>query len=295
MSSTNQSPFYQQAEQKYLNASTDEERLMYLKEMVKECPRHKSSEKMLANLKTRFVKLKKGIEKDKKKRTGKKDGLKKEGDALVSIIGYTNSGKSSLLSLMTKANPIISDLPYTTKAPVQGMLDYGGCKIQIVELPDPDKDESGSFAIARISNLVLVLVTHNEDCEKLLGLLKQNKIKNILIVHNKSDIIFKIPINAEISISCKDNINIEKLKDKIFIKLNLIRIYTKDKFHPVDLPMILKKGSTIKDLSSKIHKSFLQRFNYALFWGPSSKFPGQRVGLSHELKDQDIVEIYLKK
>ncbi len=251
MASTNQSPFYQQAEQKYLKAQTDEERLVYLKEMVRECPRHKSSEKMLANLRARFVKLKKELEKERKRKAGKRVGLKKEGDALVSILGFTNSGKSFLLSLITNANPIISGLPYTTKHPIQGMLDYGGCKIQVVELPDPEKDESNSFAIARISDLVLLLVTNNEECDRFLEILKQNRIKNILIVHNKSDIIFKVPIKAEISISCKDRINIQELKEKLFLKLNLIRIYTRDKFKPVGEPMILKKGSTIKDLTIK--------------------------------------------
>ena len=56
MASTNQSPFYKKAEAKFLNAKTDEEKEGFLREMIKECPKHKSSEKMLANLKTRLKK-----------------------------------------------------------------------------------------------------------------------------------------------------------------------------------------------------------------------------------------------
>ena len=57
MASTNQSPFYQQAELKFASAQTEEGRIEALKEMIKECPKHKSSEKMLANLKNRLRKL----------------------------------------------------------------------------------------------------------------------------------------------------------------------------------------------------------------------------------------------
>jgi len=57
MASTNQSPFYQKAESKFLDAQTDSEKIKWLDEMIKECPKHKSAEKMLANLKTRRKKL----------------------------------------------------------------------------------------------------------------------------------------------------------------------------------------------------------------------------------------------
>ena len=57
MASTNQSPQYQKAEAKFLSALTLEEKLFYLDEMIRECPKHKSAEKMLAQLKTRRKKL----------------------------------------------------------------------------------------------------------------------------------------------------------------------------------------------------------------------------------------------
>ena len=62
MSSTNQSPFYKKAEAMFLKSKTNEEKLKWLEEMIRECPKHKSSEKMLANLKTRYIKLKEKIE-----------------------------------------------------------------------------------------------------------------------------------------------------------------------------------------------------------------------------------------
>lgn len=79
MASTNQSPQYQKAEVMFLRSQTNEERLKWLEEMIRECPKHKSSEKMLANLKTRYIKLKDKIEKIKKvSRSSGKPGIKKE-------------------------------------------------------------------------------------------------------------------------------------------------------------------------------------------------------------------------
>src|SRR3989344_5493173 len=108
MASTNQSPFYRQAEGKFNSAQTNEEKLKWLEEMIRECPKHKSSEKMLANLKTRHIKLKEKIETIKKTSRGaKKSGIKKE-DLQAVIIGFTNAGKSTLISNLTNATPEIS-------------------------------------------------------------------------------------------------------------------------------------------------------------------------------------------
>src|SRR3989344_1449581 len=124
MASTNQSPFYQQAEGKFLNAKTDEERLKWLDEMIRECPKHKSAEKMLANLKTRRKKLLEKLNKSKKSGSGKsssKSNIKKHEMQAV-ILGKTNTGKSSLLFILTNTFPLIADYEFTTKNPQQGIF-----------------------------------------------------------------------------------------------------------------------------------------------------------------------------
>jgi ribosome-interacting GTPase 1 len=40
-----------------------------------------------------------------------------------------------------------------------------------------------------------------------------------------------------------------------------------------------------------LHRDFRRKFRYSQVWGPSAKFPGQTVGLNHNVKDQDIVSI----
>ena len=82
----------------------------------------------------------------------------------------------------------------------------------------------------------------------------------------------------------------------LFDVLEIIRVYTKQPNHekPSKHPLILRKGATVYDVAKAIHSSFVENFKYAKIWGPSAKYPGERVGLDHEVMDKDIVEIHVK-
>jgi len=299
MGSTNQSFEYTKAEAKYLTASSDEEKLVFLEEMIRTAPKHKSSEKMLANLKTRYVKLKKALEKERAKKKGRSVGIKKEGDARVVIVGPVNSGKSSLLAELTNAKPKISEIPFTTIRPEIGTLDLEGIKIQLIELPANLNKEL--LSTAKTSDLILVIITSMNELAEMIALLKNENIatKKIVIL-NKTDLLNEKEINTfsllpVIKISAKEKKELNRLKDEIFKNIGLIRVCTKEPGKkPSEKPMIIKKDSTIKEMAEKIRKDFPDRFIKARIWGPSAKFAGQMVGLEHILKDKDTVELYLK-
>src|SRR3989304_3027813 len=167
MASTNQSPQYQKAEVKFLAAKTNEEKLICLEEMIRECPKHKSSEKMLANLKTRYIKLKEKIEAVKKTSRGaKKAGIKKE-DVQVVIIGKTRSGKSELVKSLTNALPRISGSgfeKFMTKKPVIGMMEHEGVNIQIIENPAIES-EYYDRGLSNSADILIVLFNNFLDLE----------------------------------------------------------------------------------------------------------------------------------
>jgi len=299
MASTNQSPFYQKAEAKFIDAQTDEERLKYLEEMIKECPKHKSSEKMLANLKTRYKKLKSQAEKSRRSGKSSKKGIKKETMQAV-IVGFTNSGKSSLLKSLTNFEPKISPHKFTTKTPSIGTLNYKNMNIQLIEAP-AFNSEFYDRGLANTADTLLILVKDLEEIEKIRKGLEKARGKKIIIFNNKHKLnVRKISATLQSKkhdftlIDLNDFENIEELKEKIFKSFGRIRIFTKEpgkEFNrKTSRPLVLNPDSTINDAAEKILHGFSKKVKESFVTGPSGKFPNQKVGMKHVLKDLDVVE-----
>lgn len=103
----------------------------------------------------------------------------------------------------------------------------------------------------------------------------------------------KIPV---LPVSAKTGEGLDAIGKTLFEILEIIRVYTKQPNHekPAEQPLILRKGATVYDVAKAIHSSFVENFKYAKIWGPSAKYPGERVGLDHVVMDKDIVEIHVK-
>ncbi len=257
---------YFKAEEKFRAAKTREEKIAALEEMIRECPKHKGAENLLAQLKSKLSKLKKQTQ---TKTSRKKTGIKKEGDAQVCILGLANSGKSTLLKMLTNAEPEISDIPYTTTEPEVGTMDYEGVKIQLIEIPPMFRREHMSI----VQNSDAIVIVYKSEDEK----------KRLL------EIIDSFGIKKPVSIGMGKP---EDIKKSIWESLKLIRVYTKPVGgHEQNKPLVLKAGSTVRDVVLNIHKDFLRYFKFARVWG-STRFPGEKVGLGYILKDRDIIEIH---
>ncbi|OGJ22080.1 hypothetical protein A3K73_06550 [Candidatus Pacearchaeota archaeon RBG_13_36_9] len=297
---------YMNAEARYLAAKSDEEKLACLEEMLRTMPKHKSAETLNKNIKTRYKKLKGKLETEKKKKksSGKKLGIKKAEMQAV-IIGLTNTGKSSLLSCLTNAQSEAADYSYTTKTPVLGTLHYGGAKIQLIDMPAIE-NELCDLGVVNTADTLLIMITAVEQLKQIEPFLSRAS-KTRIIIFNKIDTLNenekrKAYANLQskkynfLLISCKTKESIEQLKDKIFQSFNKIRVYTKEPGKPADKnePIILLQNSTVKDAAEKILHGFSLKIKQAKVTGPSSKFPNQKVGSDHVLKDRDIIEFYTK-
>ena len=97
-------------------------------------------------------------------------------------------------------------------------------------------------------------------------------------------------------VSAQEQKGIAQLKSSLFQTLQLMRIYLKEVGKTADMeePLIIKQGSTIKDVCNKLHKDFVMTFRFARVWGPSAKFEAQKLSLHHTLKDKDILQIFLR-
>jgi uncharacterized protein len=161
------------------------------------------------------------------------------------------------------------------------------------------KDILNEFRI--INADVLIREDINED--QLIDCIKDNRLYvPALTVINKVDSAdsFQIRKTREkfkdaLFISAKNKENLEQLKEEIFKKMGLIRIYLKQPGKEADEeePLIIQKNPTIEDVCTKIHREFLNKFRFARVWGKSAKFPGQKFNLKHILKDEDVLELHL--
>jgi len=254
------------AEQRFRDAKGKEEKILAMEEMIRLLPKHHGSEQALAQLKSKLAKLRK----ETAKKGSHKIGIVKEGEAQVCIMGFPNSGKSTLLRKLTAAKPAVSGVPYTTTKPEIGMMDYKGVKVQLIELPSTFEPEF--LSVARTSDGIVALAGSREEKNRMTRLLQDNFIQAKRIFMNLSDI---------------------DAKEKIWGMLGLIIAYTKT--GRGNSPMALPAGSTVKDFALRIHKDFVENFRFARLWRKENGRVFQRnVGLSYMLKDGDVVEIHAK-
>ena len=300
----NAHPEYIQAEKEYHSADTNEQRLAALEKMIKEMPKHKGAEALRKNIRTRYKKLKQDLEKAKKKKSKGQKGIKKEQLQAV-ILGLTNSGKSSILKDLTNAQPKIASYGFTTIQPEIGTLNYQGCNIQLIDLP-PIASESFDKGLVNNADTLLIVIEKLHEIKPILDLIKQNKKAKRIIVFNKSDLHdettkrkFSETLRSKkynfVVISTKTDEGIEDLKEKIFKSFPVIRIYTKHPGKKVKLdnkPVVLQPNSTLKDIAEKILHGYSKKVKYAKITGPSAKFKNQKIGLSHVVKDKDMVEFF---
>ncbi len=306
-------PEYYEAESKYKKAVTPREKVAALEILISTIPKHKGTDKLRADFRKRLSKLR--DESIKKKKSGKGDlySVERQGAAQVALAGFANSGKSSLISVLTNAHPVVADFPMSTVMPLSGMMPFEDIQFQLVDLPPIGNESTDGWVsgILRGANVLMLVVDMEEDAdvqtELLLDQLKAWNIppKPLIIAGNKSDLadnkiqeefIGKYEAGYEVVLSSalkKEGIG--KLRKAVFESSRIIRVYSKEpgKKPDMDSPFTLPFGSNVLDLAEIIHKDFFKNLKYACIWG-SGKFDGQRVQKDYILHDRDIVEYHIK-
>ena len=77
----------------------------------------------------------------------------------------------------------------------------------------------------------------------------------------------------------------------------MMRIYTKPKGNIPDYeePVVLHATKpTVEDMCNRLHRSIMKQFLYAWVWGNSVKHQPQKVGKTHILADEDVIQIVKK-
>lgn len=315
-------PHYFEVEKKYREAKAPQEKLVYLQELLSIVPKHKGTEKLQAELKTKISKLKDVISKQKKSKGsgGAWYQVEKQGAGQVVLVGLPNSGKSSLLNTLTNAHAEVAGYPFTTNLPQVGMMEFADIKIQIVDTP-PLHDDAPAwlFGLYRNSDIIVIVLDASADTSKDFEAIKNainNKniflkkhefgdVKDAFIVLTKIDGQYNATlINSFItqykdvftiiSVSTANGEGVDILKREIFTQLKIIRVYTKKIGEPIERkdPVVLKLGTTLIDAAEYIHKDFKKNLKFARLWNESG-YTGQRVEKNHVLNDGDVVEFHV--
>ena len=164
-------------------ARRPQEKIEKLQEFLSLVPKHKGTENLRAQVKRKIAILRKEIAEKKRKKAGvggPKFFVEKEGDAQIVILGPTNVGRSSLLSLLTNAKVETSNYPYTTKEPTPGMFQYQDLQFQIVEAPAlmEGSADGGAWGLqtltsARNADGILLMIDLSQDPVEQLSLISR--------------------------------------------------------------------------------------------------------------------------
>lgn len=179
--STNLSPEAKAAREKYLDANTIEDKIQTLERYISLIPKHKATEKMVAQLKSRLVKYRKELEEKKRRQKALAKGpvwvIPKEGDAQVCLVGVSNSGKSQLLNILTGASSKVGEYAFSTTKPEPGVLDCDGAIIQLIDTPsifeNIRESKNGPMLLSQIraADLVVFVIDLTKNIEDQLTLL----------------------------------------------------------------------------------------------------------------------------
>lgn len=222
-------------------------------------------------------------------------------DLLLFMVDVQNSDPLPLISELRAGGIRINEAP--PRVTIR-RTDRGGLGV-VLAVRQTELDEETVRAVAREWGLFNGEVVVQEDLrlERLVDHLAGNRIYVPgLIVLNKIDLVGRdivagIRANLEgwtlLPISAKEEVGIEALIETIYARLSFIRVYLKPRGQrdASEEPVILRDGATVADVCGLLHRDFVDRFRHARVWGPGARFPGQRVGMDHALRDGDVLTI----
>ncbi len=325
----NLTPQYHKAEAEYRRAQTPEERVACLQEMLRQIPKHKGTDHLQADLKTRLKEAKLELETEKQApKTGRTFRIPRQGAGTIVIIGAPNSGKSRVLAELTNAEPQVADYPFTTHEPMPGMMPWEDVHVQLIDTPPLSAAHMEPYVLNMVRAADVVALCFNgssddapEETAEVVTELAHRKTQLSSQSGFAEDDFSIIQVNTRLVVTRGDDegseirmdflrelIDLpfpiqlvefdreesrEELRNQFYDSLEVIRIYTKAPGKPADYnaPFTIPRGGCVEDLASKVHRDLVESLKFAKIWGESAH-DGQSVGKDHVLADCDLVELH---
>lgn len=330
----NLTPQYHKAEAAYRQAQTPQEELDCLQVMLREIPKHKGTDKLQAELKAKIAKLKAETQKAAAQPATGKAATKipRQGAGRIVMIGAPNVGKSQLLAALTRAQPEIAPYPFTTQAPLPGMMLFEDCPFQLIDLPPITADfmDPSTIGLVRGADMVFLVIdlaSDNvlEDTQAVLARFDGSKTRlgnesyldeddlgvsytATIAVLNKCDdpgaeerlamleeFVLQDRNFERMRVSAVEGTGLDELRRRVFERLEIVRVYTK---HPkqkdpdMTKPFTIRRGQTLVEVAEHVHRDMAASLKGARIWG-KAVHDGTPVKPDYTPLDGDIVELHV--
>ncbi|MGF1664970.1 MAG: GTPase [Acidimicrobiia bacterium] len=328
----NLTPDYRAAEQRYREAREPRQRLDALRDMLRLVPKHKGTDHLQADIKSRIKELTDQLAGPRKggARTGPATVIHPEGAAQIALLGPPNSGKSALHRRLTGSKAVSEPYPFATQRAEPGMLAVHDVALQLVDLPSLSRDHPVPWigeALHQADAALLVVDLSDPDSlesvASLHSILAERSVRltarwdrrdgeplesalPTLLVAAKSDLLSDPPAEIAVfeelegfgyeavAVSAATGEGCDHIGPLLFERLGVIRVYTKEPGQPPDMtrPFTVMPGATVVDVAGLVHRDFVESFRSARLWGRSG-YDGSRVGRDHRVADGDVVELHI--
>ncbi len=137
--------------------------------MLRTIPKHKGTEHLQADIKSRIKQLTEALSGPKKggRRTGPATVIRAEGAAQVALVGPPNAGKSLMHRKLTGSHTEVGPYPYSTQFPEPGMLPVEDANLQLIDLPPVSASHAPAWlpaALQPADAALLVVDVSDPDC-----------------------------------------------------------------------------------------------------------------------------------
>jgi len=320
---------YKDAEARFRSASSPDEKLDALREMIALLPKHKGTEKLHAELKRRLAKLEEeGTHARGSGHHADPGHVRREGAGQWVLLGPPNAGKSSLLAALTQARPEIGEYPFTTRAPMPGLMPFEDVQVQLVDTPAAAAGHTPPYLAALVhgaDGVLLVLDPTADDVEAAVQVALEVLVRAHVwpetrdVPEGASPLVVRRPVALVTTrrdldgddtfaalardaagldlpafrVTATGGEGLDDLRTHLFRALRRIRVHTKEPGKKPDpgKPFVLPEGATVHDLALLVHHDVAERLKFARIWG-KARFEGQQVDRHHALADQDVVELH---
>lgn len=329
----NLSPEYKSAEAEFRRARNAEDRLRWLREMLRTVPKHKGTEHLQADIKTRIKELTEELAGPKKggTRTALPTTVRPEGAAQVALVGPPNSGKSSLHARLTGSHAASAPYPFTTELPLPGMLPYEDVAFQLVDLPPVCRQHPVRWLAGalRSSDACLLVTDLSEptcvdDVAELHEVLAERRIVltgewpagesedpfalrlSALLVAAKCDLMSDLDDDLAVfeelsgvrypcvAVSTVSGEGLDRLGPFLFERLGVVRVYTKP---PGERPDLSRPFTVRRGQTvGDVARLIHKDIAEGLRFARLWRhhFEGRQVGRDHPVEDGDVIELHVR-